>query len=70
VVLECLKCIEAATRSAQDAGHAFCRCALNAPMSFFYIFGRNINDLLYYYYYYSLDVSTPLFSFFCVSFIH
>jgi len=25
----------------QDAGHSFCRCAMTAPMSLFYIFGRN-----------------------------
>jgi len=30
----------------QDAGHAFCRCA----MSLFYIFGCNINDSHYYYF--------------------
>jgi len=40
----------------QYAGHAFCRFAmtaqsvLSAPMSLFYIFGRNINDSHYYYY--------------------
>jgi len=34
----------------QDAGHAFCRCAVTAPMSLFYNFGRNINDSHYYYY--------------------
>jgi len=34
----------------QDAGHAFCRCAMTAPMSLFYIFERNINDSHYYYY--------------------
>jgi len=33
----------------QDAGHAFCRCAMTEPMSLFYIFGRNINDSHYYY---------------------
>jgi len=32
----------------QDAGHAFCRCAMTAPMSLFYTFGRNINDSNYY----------------------
>jgi len=36
----------------QDAGHAFCQCGMTAPMSLFYIFGRNIND---YYYYYDRD---------------
>jgi len=38
----------------QDAGHAFCQCAMtyNAPMSLFFIFRRNINDWQYYYYYY------------------
>jgi len=30
------------------SGHAFCRCAMTAPMSLFYIFGRNINDSYYY----------------------
>jgi len=33
----------------EDAGPAFCRFAMNAPMSLFYIFGRNINDSNYYY---------------------
>jgi len=33
----------------QDAGHAFCRYAMAAPMSLFYIFGRNINDSHYNY---------------------
>jgi len=36
----------------QDAGHAFYPCAMTAPMSLFYTFGRNINDSHYYYYYY------------------
>jgi len=35
----------------QDAGNAFYRCAMTAPMSLFYIFGRNINDSHYYYTY-------------------
>jgi len=36
----------------QDAGHVFCRCAITAPISLFYIFGGNINDSHCYYYYY------------------
>jgi len=42
----------------QDAGHAFCRCAMtfNAPFSLFYIFGCNINDSHYYYYCYKTKI--------------
>jgi len=49
-IVPCLARVNASATClmSQDAGHEFCRCAMTAPMSLFYNFGRNINDSHYY----------------------